>query len=521
MPSTVVMLVLLGVLTACGSTVAPRGQVVGGPGGSDPRGLGLGTGNGPDGPTGADLLAGGAVGGAAQAANSPGGAAATGSSPDSAAAVVSDATVVPGGAGAPAPGTAGGDIRLGLTYPDIGALATIFGEDTSDANPEAWLQRFVDHINKRGGVFGRRLKPVYFKADASEDASTLGQKACAAFTEDSKVDVVINTGVFGDTFPACLGRAGISMLDTASFVTDAADAARAPNKFTPSSMRADRLYRTVIELSGRAAKLPKGAVLGVLVEDCPWGSRVYQQHVKPTAERFGVAKVVRGTHKCLENLVQDLGPITNDVQRETLRFATEGVTHVVSVSQAEAFVVARFTQQASEQRYYPKYLVSSNAYPYHNSDPNAVVQIAQDALPNITGAGFLPMYDVGELARPDGNGQQAAQDRCRQADPTEGPVAREDNGRAKYFNRNNFYSYCDAFFVLKAVLEANGVRFGLADLTRAYRSVLSGRTPSAALTGGVFRVTEDRSDGAGLARPFGFDSGRKLFVYTGAAVQIP
>jgi ABC-type branched-subunit amino acid transport system substrate-binding protein len=308
---------------------------------------------------------------------------------------------------------------VGVTYPDVAALGAVFGVDTSEADPKEWINRIITYINKTGGVSGRQLSPVWYKTDLNEDASNSGQRACTTFTQDNRVDVVVNTAISGETLPACLARVGVSVVnELGGFSTDTADMNRLRNRFEPNAIRSDRLFGAIMKLSAQSGRLPRGAKLGVIVEDCAWGNRVYQNTLEPLAKQIGVT-LVKGTHRCVQNLVADLGPVTNDIQRETLRFATAGATHVMFVSFGEAFVVSRFTAQANDQKYYPKYFISSNAYPHNDTRANATIKHHDSALPNMTGYGYNALYDVGPLASPDTAGQKAAQDRCRTADPKE------------------------------------------------------------------------------------------------------
>src|SRR5205085_7227988 len=132
------------------------------------------------------------------------------------------------------------------------------------------------------------------------------------------------------------------------------------------------------------------------------------------------------------NLVSDLGPVTNDIQREVLRFASEGVTHVAFGSSAEAYVATKFTNNASDQKYYPKYFITSNGYPFNDSR-DGQFNYSGDARKNITGYGYNPLMDVGPKSRPATPGQKAVQDRCRKADPKEGIYAKDRGAEGYWF----------------------------------------------------------------------------------------
>lgn len=428
-----------------------------------------------------------------------------------------------GSGGVATPGAPGGPvkpIRLGVTYPDTAAIAAAFGREANDA--AGFLTKIIKYINKTGGVGGRPIETIYHKFGVEEDASSAGQRACTALTQDKKVDFVYNGGIGGETLPACLAKAGVSMLD-GNGAFDTVAERRIRNRFAPSSMRLDRQQLGILNISHQSGRIRNGDTLGLLVEDCDWGNRIYTKVLEPRARQLGL-KVVRGTHRCVQNLVSDLGPVTNDVQREALRFGTEGVTHVLFVASGgtEAFVLSRFTETASQQKYYPKYFVSSSAYPYNNSREGAIIKIAEDARSNITGAGTTPLLDVGVHAKPANPQQVEAQKRCKAADPDEGLTAGEDDPEQKPFNRSTYLGTCDGFYALKALLEANGVRYGLSDVTRGFHTALSGkRTASANLSGGFFGAAPNRLDGIGFLRPFAWDAKSNSFLYTGNPIAVP
>ena len=68
-------------------------------------------------------------------------------------------------------------------------------------------------------------------------------------------------------------------------------------------------------------------------------------------------------------------------------------------------------------------------------------------------------------------------------------------------------------------MQANGVRFGLAEVTSGYRAAL-GSAPSALNAGGRFSLSGNRLDGVGFVHPLKYDTGAGGFVYTGPARQV-
>lgn len=497
-------IVVLATLSACGSTVEQRGVAAGDQSNLSVAGstAGAGTTLGPGGAGGA--TAGGSLPGSSALSN---GARSAGSETGS--------SVVPsnGSSGV----TALRPIKVGIVATNESALFSAFGKTFPD--PLADPKEIVKYLNSHGGIAGHQIQPVYYEADGTQDANTTNEAACAAFTQDTHVDIVVNAGLLGDDFPSCLQRAGVSEVDTVNWSADLADMRQHPNWYQPSSMRVDRYIPVELEASLARGFIKSGDTLGVLYEDCPFGGHVFNNEITPFAKQNGI-NTVPASFDCVTNLVGDLGPVANQVQSAVLKFNTSHVTHVIVVSRAEAFAAVEFTQDASQQHYYPKYIVGSNAYPFNDSQSGAVVAYSRDALPNMFGVGYLPLLDVGSGAKPANAGQRADQSLCAKAAPDLEGAKTASNG-GEYFTLNTAYTLCDAFFVTKALLEANGVQFSLAAVRAGYLQALNAGLPSGVHNGGLFHVTPDRLDGGAYARPFAWDAKTANFVYVGPTVSVP
>jgi hypothetical protein len=417
--------------------------------------------------------------------------------------------------GVTADGRKTGPIRVGLTTIDTSSVTERFGKEGVDtAGP---VKRFVEYLNKTGGYAGRKIEPVYYKVDASKDANTASQEACETW-KDGKVEVAMNSGG-GDVLAACLARAGIVFMDINVLANDAVDVGRFRNRFLPNAMRVDRLHAANLKIAVQRGLLKRGDKVGIVREDCIWMERTMKNTLEPLAKQLGLT-VVQGTHRCVQNIATDIGPVTQDVQREVLRFRQEGVTHVVALSAAEAFVLSRFTQTASQQQYFPKYLVTSIAYPYTNSREGATISISRDALPNIYGVGYLQMWDVGDNdAVPSLQAKERAL--CKKVEPSQGGASGKTDNQY-YFLRQAFWAACDGFFAVRVILEATKGDASVAAVTRGYQAALGhGKKVSAGLAGGYHEVTSSRLDGAGFLRPFAWNASKNTFLYTAGPVAIP
>lgn len=425
-----------------------------------------------------------------------------------------------GGGGTGASGTNASSakpIRMGFPSADVSAIFAAFGKsEDAPSDINAGTKAMVKYINDHGGVFGRKIVPYFHNVDATGDASTEAQKACQDFTQDNKVDIVVD-GLGSAPLAQCLAKSNIADMGTTNWLPDAADLAAGPNWMIPTAMRVDRQMQGLLRAMASAGKLVKGDKVGVMVEDCPYGHRTYDNVIVPLLKQFG-ATATQSSVKCLTNLAQDVATITNDVQRAVLAFNSAGVTDVIALHNAEAFLVSNFTQNAKQQNYFPKYFVTSNAYPWQNSHSEATIKIDPSALPKMSGAGWLGLLDVGANFKPTA-AQKAAQAVCTKIEPTQAGATSQD-AYAKPFRQNIFFSGCHGLFTAVAVMNAAGGSLNYQALRSAYASLKQQHYVSAVLSEGSIGGSADTQDGPGTVRPFAWDAKRQTFDYTGAPVSV-
>jgi hypothetical protein len=505
----VLPLALALVLTACGTTLPRDTQTTAGPGVATD---GLSATSSDEVAGGAGLTASGGVSSGGTTSGSPrvgsGGAVTPGA--NSAAGGGSTAGAAPGDGSTPA-GTASDEpIRIGVVAADVGALFAVFGA-AAPTDVFYLPKKFFEHFNENGGIGGRQVEGVYVTVDIAADYNAEGQRACEVFTQDDRVDMVMTFGFSNEVMLSCLRQHGLVVYDSNTWTSDTA-ADDHPNWFTPNAIRVDRYIAAAIDVSAELGVLKRGDKLGVLFEDCPWGQRVYKNVVQSAAAKHGVA-TEQATVKCIENLVADLGPVTNQSRAAVLRFRSTAVTHVLVISAAEGFIVDQFTQAASEQRYLPKYIITTNGFPNNNGDPESAVHFAPDAKPNMTGVGWVPYTDVGEKAEQEPDPQAATKATCREVDPTMWG-GEEMEGTDRWARLAIYYGACDLFFTLRATLQSNGVRFGIDEFAAGYAAALA-ELPSAAVAGGRWALGGTRRDGIGFVQPFSYDPASERFAYGG------
>jgi branched-chain amino acid transport system substrate-binding protein len=81
------------------------------------------------------------------------------------------------------PGVTADAIKLGITYVDLKAIASV--TSISHGDYEASYRAVIDDVNKRGGINGRKLVPVF--APVNPIGTQFSDAACLKLTEDDKV----------------------------------------------------------------------------------------------------------------------------------------------------------------------------------------------------------------------------------------------------------------------------------------------------------------------------------------------
>ncbi len=100
-------------------------------------------------------------------------------------------------ASAATPGVSKDDIKLGVTYVDLDAIRDV--TDISHGDYKTTYNAVIDELNKKGGINGRKVVPVF--APINPIGTAPAQEACVKLTEDEKVFAAV--GFFYFDGPLC------------------------------------------------------------------------------------------------------------------------------------------------------------------------------------------------------------------------------------------------------------------------------------------------------------------------------
>lgn len=240
-------------------------------------------------------------------------------------------------------------MKIGIVLLDIRALAPL-GFSQPHFTPQeqqSAYEVFIDQVNKKGGIAGRRVIPV-FKTFNALDSSGSGSAGaiCIALAENEKVFAAI--GVLGSgNLDTCLTQQyGIPAVSNTSQIAEAFN--KAHNKLVSPYATFERGAANLGNLSARSGLL-KGRKLGTVSSDIPTEKLPEAALVKAlSAEGFST------TYR--SHLSSDSSNAQSQMPVEIQKMKSAGVNTVYLLMN---FIQAiQFVQAANQRNYRPQYIVS-------------------------------------------------------------------------------------------------------------------------------------------------------------------
>ena len=417
------------------------------------------------------------------------------------------ATVPLGGgpsAGFVGPGVTATEIKIGITLVEAGEIfGDVTGVPVDFGNTELQAQAVVDHVNKTGGIAGRKVVPVYYKFDLSRAGLSDGQseqEACAKWTEDNRVFAGSNTVLARQSLLICLAKRGVPALHNGMPIDE--DMLKSYRNFWYTSfggsgLTLDRLAEKQVKAYAAQGFFGSNAVVGIEHFDDPAYKRVVDQVFRPQLAAVGVKRVVTAP-------APRAG--IEGASSYAINFRNEGVTHVLFFGEGGLYPLF-FLRAAENQRYFPKYGLHTD---------HALAQLLQEGAPqtqlaNANVIGWTPAVDVDGAHDP---GPVSARNAlCLDIQKKAG---QDMSNRGALVTA---IGYCEGLFLLKDALApvreitVAGLAAGFAALGASYSSAGTFST----------RFSAVRRDGVDAYRDMKFtpEPGCKCFTYTSAPKVFP
>lgn len=421
-----------------------------------------------------------------------------------------DGTRTPGGATIPPAGKGGRgftdkEIYIGVdANDDAKAAYEMAGSDTDPGNYRAQTNTIVKDINRRGGIAGRKVVPVfhnYNNAQALQNPHGSVQAACTRWTEDQPVFAVVALiNVLGgdNTLAACLAQRRTPLVSLSSVARPQSTFHRyEPYLYSITHPSFDTLVppwiRRLVALDyfkggwdiDPASPGPEPTKIGIVGIRCQFAAD-YKRILRQELDKHSQTVVAEAEASC------NLSRLGDEMGQAALRFRNAGVTHVFG----EHSILRFFATAAESQQYRPRYAVTSNNAPQQGLQD---MPEAREQLHGALGVGYSPTFDV-DWERDPGP-TSAAQTHCRKLMLEAGE--RADNRDAFDF----MVRRCDGFnFLAAATAKGSLSPEGLKKGAQAMRSMPSAHTFRFSFTGG-------RQDAPAAVRDLGYRGDCACFKY--------
>ena len=413
---------LLSLTAACGSTVQVTGSstVTDGLGATGGDGLGATSGG----------TTGGATGGTGQLPGVLGSGSTGGATGTTGTTGLSGTT---GGASGGTSGTVGGiatkgfgwdakNVYIGVvTQKDAQtAFETVGVKGLDGGDQEGQAQAVADDLNRRGGLFGRKVVLVFHDVATvatAQDPSGTGQQTCTFFSQDHPVIAAFSPVTLMDVaaFRSCMQKAHVPLYSlTVNGIDSKVLDDLSPYYFSGIAPAWDRLapvYASQLKAMGYftgwnpqvGAAGPNPVKVGLLVPDDTVGRRIGGE-ITNALGGVGQKNVVVYKY--------DPTNVPTAMSSAVINFAGNGVTHVLTVN---ADLLA-FELSASSQGYKPRYGITSYGAPQAELESNGPAGQNVGAM----GVGWSPAIDVSAANDPGPTGVGAIQ--CLQIQKRGGQV---------------------------------------------------------------------------------------------------
>jgi hypothetical protein len=390
-------------------------------------------------------------------------------------------------------------IQIGFITTSVGnaqSLGVNAGQSYSDQ--DMW-SALVAEYNKRGGLAGHRIEPVYGSTDtASSNWANQFAAVCAKFTQDNHVQAVIGyVFVFLPSFESCLANAHVPHLYGGYQPGDLIDQQQYPTLVSTANPTTDGALLAALDGGLRSGVLNKSTKVGLLLDTCADGDRAYRRTVEPWLKAHGLNyQTVLGN--CSQGS-SDISSAVSAVTNAELRFASSGVKVVM----ASGVPLLLFMETAETQRYHPQYLTTVGGAALEANAP-------PDQMLHLHGFGWLPAVDVDPAHQP--APRSAAQKRCLAMLVKHGLQAKQ------YNDFLGAYSACDGLNLYAKALAAGATTpQDVANDVAAAQAGFAG-----ALTyDGQLRATAAQRGGPAVYRQYGWLPSCRCLTYRGPTYPIP
>lgn len=393
-------------------------------------------------------------------------------------------------------GVSDGKIKIGIAWADASqagtAIGAIGGPGGRLGDGKVQSKAVVDYINARGGIAGLAIEPVYHQYNVSNLVTASGRAAeaqaeCSAWTEDTQVFAMLAILTGDQILLDCAAKTNTPILSSVIGQTaDQTQFDQTPNLlYSPSGVTVDAREKFQVDRMTKAGVLTPKSKVGVLIEgNSPMNKRAADRTLFPELKRHRVPVVSQIVYPDF---------IDSPWDSYVLQFRQAGVDTVyMGNTEGGIWALSFFARAASNQRWYPTFVVSSD------HKPAIVSGLVPDEAPGFRGAGWKPNLDTGETEPLSENGRICTE-------------IMHSVGQPDYDTTSQGVGYCETLFFLRDALAGSrnitpeGLAAGAAALGSRFPAILT-RTPD--FSGGVHYATN-------VVQEFVYNRDCSCMVYVG------
>jgi hypothetical protein len=297
-------------------------------------------------------------------------------------------------------------VVIGISYAvNAGAANAAFGgQGITTGNEPADARAVIDDLNKRGGLLGRKIVPLFYQRDAQSTTPTAqqAQHECAFFTQDHKVfAALLGNGPIDWAEKPCLNKAGVPAITSHIVSLDDGDpqlswnvdvAGMSEMSLATAQIRAIETQKWLDPwntTTGAAGTTP--AKVGLVRYDLPAVKRAVDQVLLPGLQRLGHPVDPQNIYLiAVPQSTSDTAAAQAALQNAMLKMRSNNVDHVVLVDNGGAMTLL-FANDLYAQRYFPRLAgTSSNGFQALLTGGSIQPQV----LHGMVGAGWEPVIDL-------------------------------------------------------------------------------------------------------------------------------
>ena len=224
----------------------------------------------------------------------------------------------------------------------------------------------INYANTHGGFAGRRLKPLYYDFNLTDDIPTQEQAACAYWTQDHKIFAMTGGD---DVLDTCAERAHAVPIGPGA---TAKIYKKYPHLISPDTSRFDRLGQLTVVGLHKIGYF--GGKLGLVTWDDPNYREAMQTGYLDTLSSKYNIKPLQVAYISVPQNIGALSDTTAQVSSAVAKFKSLGIDHVM-IQDGNAGVFSgdgltfEWMQQSKSQNYHPRYGGNNNNSPGFVANP--------------------------------------------------------------------------------------------------------------------------------------------------------